>query len=36
MEPDLSKYELIGDNSVYANESGIVVPVVTRAGFEPT
>jgi uncharacterized RmlC-like cupin family protein len=35
MEPDLSKYELIGDNSIYANESGLVVPVVTRAGFEP-
>ncbi len=35
MEPDLSKYVLEGDNSAYANESGLVVPVVTRAGQEP-
>ena len=35
MEPDLSKYELIGDNSIYADPTGRVVPVVTRAGAEP-
>ncbi len=35
MEPDLTKYVLEGDNSGYATEGGIVVPVVTRAGFEP-
>jgi uncharacterized RmlC-like cupin family protein len=35
VEPDLSKYELVGDNSAYATESGLVVPVVTRAGHEP-
>ena len=35
MEPDLSKYVLEGDPSAYANESGLVVPVVTRSGAEP-
>ena len=35
MEPDLSKYVLEGDNSMYAGEHGLVVPVVTRAGSEP-
>ena len=35
MEPDLSKYILDGDPSPYANESGLVLPVVTRAGYEP-
>ncbi|HEY7276140.1 MAG TPA: cupin domain-containing protein [Trebonia sp.] len=35
MEPDLSKYELAGDNSRYASAGGLVVPVVTRAGQEP-
>jgi uncharacterized RmlC-like cupin family protein len=35
MGPDLSRYALDGDNSRYANEHGIVVPVVTRAGSEP-
>lgn len=35
MEPDLTKYVLEGDNSGYAIEGGLVVPVVTRAGFEP-
>ncbi|MFJ9558907.1 cupin domain-containing protein [Streptomyces fuscichromogenes] len=34
MEPDFSKYVLEGDNSVYADASGLVVPVVTRAGLE--
>ena len=35
MEPDLSKYVLAGDNSRYASASGVVIPVVTRAGHEP-
>jgi uncharacterized RmlC-like cupin family protein len=35
MEPDLSRYVLEGDASAYATESGLVVPVVTRAGAEP-
>ena len=35
MEPDLSKYVLEGDSSLYANASGLVVPFVTRAGQEP-
>jgi uncharacterized RmlC-like cupin family protein len=34
MEPDLSKYRLQGDNSMYATDSGLVVPVVTRGGRE--
>lgn len=34
MDPDLSKYALEGDNSVYRLPSGLVAPVVTRAGFE--
>ena len=34
MEPDLSKYVLEGDNTRYAGPSGLVVPVVTRAGEE--
>jgi uncharacterized RmlC-like cupin family protein len=34
MEPDLSKYQLDGDPAAYANELGLVVPVVTRAGDE--
>ncbi|QKV97063.1 cupin domain-containing protein [Streptomyces sp. NA02950] len=34
MEPDLSKYRLDGDNSMYRLPSGIVAPVVTRGGLE--
>lgn len=34
MEPDFSKYELEGDNSIYADVNGLVVPVVTRGGLE--
>lgn len=34
MEPDLSRYALEGDNSMYATASGLVVPVVTRGGRE--
>lgn len=34
-EPDLSRYGIEGDNSRYATDSGLVVPVVTRAGLEP-
>ena len=34
MEPDLSQYQLEGDNSMYATKSGLVVPVVTRGGLE--
>jgi uncharacterized RmlC-like cupin family protein len=34
VEPDFRKYVLEGDNSMYANESGLVVPVVTRGGLE--
>ncbi|MFD8814663.1 cupin domain-containing protein [Streptomyces sp. NPDC059627] len=34
MEPDFSKYVLEGDNSGYADASGLVVPVVTRGGLE--
>ena len=34
MEPDFSKYVLEGENSTYADESGLVVPVVTRGGLE--
>ncbi|MCX5187615.1 cupin domain-containing protein [Streptomyces sp. NPDC059837] len=34
MEPDFSKYALEGDNSMYADESGLVVPFVTRGGLE--
>ncbi|MFJ2264141.1 cupin domain-containing protein [Streptomyces sp. NPDC087844] len=34
MEPDLSKYRLEGDASMYRLPSGIVAPVVTRAGAE--
>ncbi|MDQ1040970.1 putative RmlC-like cupin family protein [Streptomyces sp. V3I8] len=34
MEPDLSKYRLEGDASMYRLPSGIVAPVVTRAGSE--
>ncbi|MFD7644493.1 cupin domain-containing protein [Kitasatospora sp. NPDC059795] len=33
--PDYSSYLLEGDNSMYATGSGLVVPVVTRAGAEP-
>jgi uncharacterized RmlC-like cupin family protein len=35
MEPDFSRYVLEGDNSAYATDGGLVVPVVTRAGQEP-
>ncbi|MGZ4628613.1 MAG: cupin domain-containing protein [Oryzihumus sp.] len=35
MEPDFGRYVLEGDNSMYATDSGLVVPVVTRAGHEP-
>ena len=34
MEPDFSKYRLEGDNSMYRLPSGLVAPVVTRAGAE--
>lgn len=34
MEPDLSKYRLEGDNSIYRLPSGLVAPVVTRGGLE--
>ena len=34
MEPDFSKYQLEGDSSAWANENGLVVPVVTRGGSE--
>ncbi|SFR04422.1 Cupin domain-containing protein [Lentzea waywayandensis] len=34
MEPDLSKYRLEGDNSMYRLPSGLVAPVVTRGGSE--
>ena len=34
MEPDLSKYQLEGDNSMYRLPSGLVAPVVTRGGRE--
>jgi len=36
MEPDLSKYRLEGDNSMYRLPSGLVAPVVTRADAEHT
>ncbi len=35
MDPDFANYVLEGDASAYANESGIVMPFVTRAGDEP-
>jgi uncharacterized RmlC-like cupin family protein len=35
MPPDTSTSALTGDNSRYADGSGAVVPVVTRAGDEP-
>jgi uncharacterized RmlC-like cupin family protein len=34
VEPDFSKYQLEGDPTPWANENGLVVPVVTRAGSE--
>ncbi|MEV6235327.1 cupin domain-containing protein [Lentzea sp. NPDC051838] len=34
MEPDLSRYQLEGDNSMYRLPSGLVAPVVTRGGTE--
>lgn len=34
MEPDFSTYQLEGDPSAWANENGLVVPVVTRGGSE--
>jgi uncharacterized RmlC-like cupin family protein len=34
MEPDFSKYQLEGDNSMYRLPSGLVAPVVTRGGLE--
>jgi uncharacterized RmlC-like cupin family protein len=34
MDPDISKYRLEGDNSIYRLPSGLVAPVVTRAGSE--
>lgn len=34
MDPDLSNYRLVGDNTSYADARGLVVPVVTRAGHE--
>jgi len=35
MEPDFGRYGVEGVNSMYATDSGLVVPVVTRAGHEP-
>jgi uncharacterized RmlC-like cupin family protein len=35
MDPNLDNYVLEGDASMYANEAGLVVPFVTRAGQEP-
>ena len=35
MDPNTDNYVLEGDNTMYATESGLVVPVVTRAGAEP-
>ena len=35
MDPDFDNYVLEGDPSSYANEAGIVMPFVTRAGDEP-
>jgi uncharacterized RmlC-like cupin family protein len=35
VEPDFSRYVLDGDGAEYANDSGLVVPYVTRAGEEP-
>ena len=35
MDPDFSNYVLEGDASAYADERGLVVPFVTRAGHEP-
>lgn len=34
MDPDFRNYVLDGDNSMYANDSGLVVPVVTRGSHE--
>jgi uncharacterized RmlC-like cupin family protein len=34
VEPDFSTYQLEGDPSAWANENGLVVPVVTRGGSE--
>ena len=34
MEPDFSEYRLEGDDSMYRLPSGLVAPVVTRAGSE--
>ena len=34
MDPDISKYRLEGDNSMYRLPGGLVAPVVTRAGSE--
>ncbi|TXC99918.1 cupin domain-containing protein [Streptomyces sp. ISID311] len=34
MEPDVSKYQLEVDNSMYRLPSGTVAPVVTRGGLE--
>lgn len=35
MDPDVDNYVLEGDPSSYADEAGIVMPFVTRAGDEP-
>ncbi len=35
MDPNLDNYVLEGDPSMYADESGLVAPFVTRAGQEP-
>jgi|SRR2546423_3834754 uncharacterized RmlC-like cupin family protein len=35
MDPDFANHVLEGDDSVHRTESGLVVPVVTRAGHEP-
>jgi uncharacterized RmlC-like cupin family protein len=35
MDPHTDNFVLEGDNTMYATESGLVVPVVTRAGAEP-
>ena len=35
MDPNSDNYEMAGDNSMYRNATGVVVPFVTRGGQEP-
>jgi uncharacterized RmlC-like cupin family protein len=35
MDPNSDNYEMAGDNSLYRNAAGLVVPFVTRGGEEP-